>query len=101
MKEPLQPQASVVPEIGDIVDGKFAIEQLIGQGGMGAVFVARHLVTGKRAAIKFLLPSGSRRSEDTARFMREARAAILEQRYASFQAGFLARRGRTLHASKE
>lgn len=30
-------------EIGQVVDGKYRVERLLGKGGMGAVFEGRHL----------------------------------------------------------
>jgi serine/threonine protein kinase len=47
----------------------------IGSGGMGVVFVAEHLLLGRRAAIKFLHPHISREPEMVERFFNEARAA--------------------------
>ncbi len=51
--------------------GKYEIEALIGQGGMGAVYRAQHTLTHRRVALKWLL------ADDAAmrmRFVREARA---------------------------
>ena len=45
-----------LPTIGDEIAGKYRVEAIIGQGGMGAVFSARNKLTGKRVAIKWLLP---------------------------------------------
>jgi tRNA A-37 threonylcarbamoyl transferase component Bud32 len=53
------------------VAGKYEIEALIGQGGMGAVYRAQHTLTHRRVALKWLL------ADDAAmrmRFVREARA---------------------------
>ena len=61
--------------IGRVVAGKYAIEALIGNGGMGAVYLARHIGLDEAVAIKIL----HRRLESDAtfadRFQREARAA--------------------------
>ncbi len=46
----------------------------IGQGGMGAVYLAEHAVLGRKAAIKVLLPEFSRNPGLVARFLNEARA---------------------------
>ncbi|HRI70904.1 MAG TPA: protein kinase [Polyangium sp.] len=60
---------------GDIVLGKYRIEAVLGQGGMGVVVAARHVDLGQRYAIKFLLPTGLNHEESVARFLREARAS--------------------------
>jgi tetratricopeptide (TPR) repeat protein len=57
---------------GDVVVGRFEIERLAGQGGMGAIYRARDLHGGARVALKVL--RDTRRSyEDEQRFAREAR----------------------------
>lgn len=61
--------------VGAVVDGTYAIERVIGAGGMGIVLAARHVRTGRRCALKTLLPD-ARLSEDAVRrFEREATAA--------------------------
>jgi eukaryotic-like serine/threonine-protein kinase len=45
-----------IPVAGDIIAGKYRIEDVIGQGGMGAVFSAQNTLTGRWVAIKWLLP---------------------------------------------
>jgi serine/threonine protein kinase len=60
---------------GQVVDGRYKIEGVIGRGGMGMVYACRHVVVGKHLAMKVLKP-GLERSEDVlARFIREAQAA--------------------------
>jgi serine/threonine-protein kinase len=63
-----------VPQPGDIVAGKYAIDRLMSPGGMGVVAEARHLELGTRVAIKFLLDEGHENQEIVQRFIREARA---------------------------
>ena len=60
---------------GDVLAGKFQVERLLGQGGMGQVVSAMHLQLRERVALKFLLPSAARNEEHRARFLREAQAA--------------------------
>src|SRR5689334_10766121 len=57
---------------GALIAGKYRLEALLGQGGMGAVYAARHELTGRRFAIKLLSRelTGDPRAEE--RFMREA-----------------------------
>ncbi len=61
---------------GDIIAGKYRVDRIIGQGGMGVVVAAVHIHLDERVAIKLLRPEGAARSDATERFMREARAAV-------------------------
>ncbi len=61
------------PRPGDVVGDKYRIESVIGQGGMGAVFRARHLLTERAVALKWMLPEVGG-EEAVQRFLREARA---------------------------
>ena len=54
--------------------GQYQIVRRIGAGGMGTVYLAQHMLVGRRAAIKILLPEFSVRREVVARFFNEARA---------------------------
>jgi len=63
-----------LPACGDLVGGKYRIGDLLGRGGMGAVFSATHVRTGKQAALKWLLPLKAG-EEGAYRFAREAQAA--------------------------
>ncbi|WP_437937292.1 serine/threonine-protein kinase [Sorangium sp. So ce341] len=64
-----------IPTPGEIVGGKYRIEHVIGQGGMGVVVAARHTTLKRRVALKFLLPEENRDAQDVTRFLREAQAA--------------------------
>ena len=64
-----------LPRAGDIVAGKYRVESIIGQGGMGVVLGATDTSLGRRVAIKFLAPHKARNEGTAARFVREARAA--------------------------
>jgi serine/threonine-protein kinase len=54
--------------------GSYRIVKKLGQGGMGAVYVAEHALLGRRAAIKVLLPQLSANDEIVRRFFNEAKA---------------------------
>lgn len=60
--------------IGQILDGKYLIEQQLGQGGMGAVFKATHLGTNRAVALKVVMPQYMRNLEFVERFKIEAKA---------------------------
>src|SRR4051794_23097077 len=61
---------------GDVLDGKYRVERVLGVGGMGVVVAARHLQLEQRVAIKFVLPAALENAETKLRFAREARAAV-------------------------
>ena len=70
-------QALVAPlKPGDVLAGKYRIEGVLGAGGMGVVVSARHLELDEVVAVKFLHGSTVGDGEATARFLREARAAV-------------------------
>jgi serine/threonine-protein kinase len=62
-------------ETGQVIDGKYRVVKLLGQGGMGAVYLAEHMIIGKRVALKVLLGSVAGNETAVARFEREAQAA--------------------------
>ena len=64
------------PSPGEVLVGKYAIEHVLGRGGMGVVVAARHLQLDEKVAIKFLLPEAVGSAEVVGRFVREARAAV-------------------------
>ena len=73
-----QPPADPVrfnPVPGAVVDGKYRVERLLGEGGMGIVVSATHLGLEQEVAIKFLLPEAMRSKVAVERFLREAKVA--------------------------
>ncbi len=63
------------PVPGTVVDGKYRVERIIGEGGMGLVVAAVHLGLEQEVAIKFLLPEAMRNKVAVERFLREAKVA--------------------------
>src|SRR5256884_9863155 len=61
--------------IGSVLDGQYQIEVVLGKGGMGAVYRARHILLGDRVAIKVLPPEMRSNTEWLRRFQREGQAA--------------------------
>ena len=61
--------------VGEVLDEKYRLEHLLGQGGMGAVYLATHLGTERYVALKLISPQFMRNNEFVERFKREARAA--------------------------
>lgn len=61
--------------LGTLLVGKYEIVKFLGQGGMGAVYMARHKVLGKERAIKFLPQSTDLNPTSVRRFINEAKAA--------------------------
>ena len=66
--------AAQIPKAGDTVAGKYLLESMLGQGGMGAVFRARHTLTDRKVALKWMLPDDQAGAAAVQRFLREARA---------------------------
>ncbi len=64
-----------LPRLGDVIEGKFTITRLIGEGGMGVVYEAFHQRLGYPVALKFLHPEAAQTPGAMARFQREAHAA--------------------------
>ncbi|MCY1061697.1 serine/threonine-protein kinase [Nannocystis sp. SCPEA4] len=60
--------------IGRVVDGRYKIVEVLGEGGMGAVFVAEHLRLRKQVAFKTIRAEFAAHTQAEARFEREALA---------------------------
>jgi serine/threonine protein kinase len=60
---------------GRVIEGRYRILKILGEGGMGTVYAAEHVEIGKGVAVKILHPQYSRQQDLVERFRREARAA--------------------------
>jgi serine/threonine-protein kinase len=73
---PTLPASGDPIQVGDVVAGKYRVDRLLGEGGMGIVVAATHVQLDERVALKFLRPSVASNPEVVQRFIREARAAV-------------------------
>ncbi len=60
---------------GDLLEGKYRIDRLLGQGGMGVVYEAEHVLLKRRCAVKVLHPTEAEDGEMMVRFRVEAQSA--------------------------
>ena len=70
----------VIPEIpdpylGTVLNDRYRIQHKIGAGGMGAVYLAEHVVIERKVAIKILSQDFATKADLVQRFIQEARAA--------------------------
>ncbi len=68
-------QMSPYPVPGEVLDGKYKIEKLLGEGGMGAVAKATHVLRRAPVALKFMSPAVLSMSGAVERFINEGVAA--------------------------
>jgi serine/threonine-protein kinase len=67
--------ASDDPLVGHVIDGRYEVLSVLGEGGMGLVYKARHVVLNKPLALKVLRPEVSKNEEIITRFRQEAQSA--------------------------
>lgn len=67
---PSMPPATLPP--GAILCGRYELESVLGEGGMGRIYQAKHTRTGRRYALKMMLPDGVLSGDAKERFKREA-----------------------------
>ncbi len=63
------------PQVGQVINNKYRLLRLIGDGGMGSVYEARHEVLGTSVALKFLHSELAKRPGLVQRFLQEARVS--------------------------
>jgi len=67
------PIPGVLP--GLVIAGKYRLERMLGEGGMGAVWAATHIGLGQQVAVKVISPNHVRSEEARHRFDIEAKSA--------------------------
>jgi serine/threonine-protein kinase len=67
--------SSPYPSQGDVIDGKYQIDRMLGEGGMGAVAKAIHLLRRAPVALKFMSPNVMAIPQAVERFLNEGVAA--------------------------
>jgi serine/threonine protein kinase len=67
------PEAAISYRAGDVVAGKYRLERVLGEGGMGTVWAARNTALDALVAVKLI--AGTDRASLSARLLKEARAA--------------------------
>ena len=63
------------PYIGTIISERYRVLRKLGEGGMGVVYLAEHILIEKKVALKILGEDFARKADLVARFMQEAKAA--------------------------
>lgn len=70
---------STMPESSDLtgqtLDGRYRLDRLLGQGGMGHVYEGVHVILGRKIAVKTLHPRLANDARFRERFLREAKSA--------------------------
>lgn len=70
---------SIPVALGTVIDERYRVDRVIGEGGMGVVMQATHLVLAQPVAIKFLRQQAMGDADAVRRFVREAQAAAKVQ----------------------
>src|SRR6516225_5432589 len=78
MTSPAMTNPEAPPSQG-LIAGKYQLVRMIGRGGMGSVWEARHISLGTSSAIKFIEAEYADSQEARSRFDKEAKAAATIQ----------------------
>lgn len=75
MIRPVMRNSEIRNRLNTVLDGKYRLEDVVGTGGMGAVYQATHLTLHRKVAIKLLHANYATDHRAISRFNQEARAA--------------------------
>ncbi|MBS1468769.1 MAG: serine/threonine-protein kinase, partial [Erysipelatoclostridium sp.] len=62
-------------KINDVIDDRYKILKVLGEGGMAIVYLANDIITNKEVAVKIIKEETIKNPLNLTRFEREARAA--------------------------
>lgn len=62
-----------LPSLGDVIAGRYKLVKPLGEGGMGAVYMAEQIGLGREVAVKVILPERASNDRAKKRFLREAK----------------------------
>jgi serine/threonine-protein kinase len=71
----LRPPPAEDPLVGKVISERYRVIKKLGEGGMGAVYLAEHVFIEKKVALKVLANEMARRADLAARFLQEAKSA--------------------------
>ena len=74
-ERPSQRPGGATHLLGTVIGGRYRLDSVLGEGGMGTVYAAEHMLMRKRVALKVLHPDMGQNPDVVARFEREAMAA--------------------------
>lgn len=77
MDENKAAQMPQLPRPGEVIDGRYELQEIFASGGMGMIMKARQIRTGRNVAVKLLHPHVAVRDNFATRFKREANVATL------------------------
>ncbi len=69
---PLRPTGNGDPLVGQVIADRYQVLELLGEGGMGRVYLAEHVRMGRKSAVKVMSPNLALSAEAISRFNREA-----------------------------
>jgi len=74
-RDTIPSQTDIDPRLGTMIDDRYLLLASLGEGGMGAVYQARHVLMDKPVAVKLIHSELAHIADITKRFEREARSS--------------------------